>query len=94
MEIYASSVRRYIREAYAQRAQSCFERETRNRSNVRGTVVIGLEVRSDGRVGNVRPVQDGVGIPSLTSCLVRQVAGWRLPDPPQAPLPLEIPFSR
>ncbi len=83
-----------IRTYYAPRAQTCFERETRNRESVRGTVVIGFQVQADGQIDNVRVIRNTTDIDTLGACLVRQVDSWRLPPPPESPLAMQMPFSR
>ncbi|HEY8432387.1 MAG TPA: TonB family protein [Sandaracinaceae bacterium] len=94
MEEYAMRVRSFVRQYYAQRAQSCFDHETRNVQSVRGTVVIGFDIQADGNVSNAEVVRNSTGLDTLGRCLASQVARWRLPPPPEAPLPMQIPFSR
>jgi hypothetical protein len=94
MEEYSVRVRNVIRTYYAPRAQTCFERETRNRESVRGTVVVAFRVLADGEIDNARVTRNTTGIETLGACLARSVDSWRLPPPPEAPLPMEMPFSR
>jgi TonB family protein len=96
MDAYANSVRGFIRQYYIQRASSCFEHESRNNESVRGTVVIGFEIPADGQVRSARVVRNTTGSDALGGCLARQVGSWRLPAPPEgeAPLPMQMPFSR
>lgn len=96
MEAYATRVRRFVRTYYLRRAQSCFERETRNAQSVRGTVVIEFEIQADGEIANTRVVRNTTELESLGACLARQVDSWRLPPPPEgeAPLAMQMPFSR
>jgi TonB family protein len=93
-EIYGMQVARHIRNYYAPRANVCFDHETRNRREVRGTVVIGFDIQADGRVTNARPVRNTTGIERLGQCLARTVGNWELPRPPTPPLSMELPFSR
>jgi hypothetical protein len=94
MDEYASRVRSFIRTYYARRAQGCFEHESRNNEQVRGTVLIAFSIRQDGNVDNAHVARNTTGLDSLGACLANQVNGWRLPVPPEAPLPMQMPFSR
>lgn len=94
MEEYAARVRSVVRQYYATRAQACFERETRNHQSVRGTVVIGFDILGDGNIRNAQVVRNTTGIDTLGRCLATQVGSWRLPPPPESPLPMQMPFSR
>ena len=96
MDLYASRVRRFIRSYYIRRAAGCFERESRNDRNVRGTVVVGFVIPASGIVEDARVVRNSTGSETLAACLARQVGSWRLPAPPDgaAPLEMQMPFSR
>ena len=94
MEAYTTQVRNVVRTYYATRAQSCFEHETRNEQSVRGTVVIGFDVQADGSARNAHVVRNTTGIQTLGGCLARQVGSWQFPRPPEAPLAMQMPFSR
>lgn len=94
MDMYAGHVRRVIRQFYAVRAQSCFDRATRNNHNLRGTVVVRFTVGGDGNVSSARPATNSTGDDDLGQCLAGQVRSWRLPVPPnEQPVDLEMPFS-
>lgn len=94
MNEYSARVRSVIRQYYAPRAQSCFEHASRNVESVRGTVVVAFRVLADGQLDDAQVRRNTTGIESLGTCLARQVGSWRLPPPPEAPLPMEMPFSR
>ena len=94
MDMYAGHVRRVIRDFYAARAQSCFDRATRNNHSLRGTVMVRFTVGSTGHVTSARPVRNTTGDDDLGQCLAGQVGSWRLPVPPdERPVNLEMPFS-
>lgn len=94
MDMYAGQVRRVISQFYAARAQSCFDRATRNNNALRGTVVVRFTVGPDGNVTRANPVRNTTGDDDLGACLAAQVASWRLPAPPyDQPVDLEMPFS-
>ena len=83
-----------ISQFYAARAQSCFDRATRNNNQLRGTVVVRFTVGSDGNVTRAHPVRNTTGDDDLGACLAAQVQSWRLPVPPNdQPVDLEMPFS-
>jgi hypothetical protein len=94
MDEYASRVRQVVRAYYVRRAQSCFEHETRNDESVRGTVVIGFDIQADGNIDHAEVARNTTGRDTLGRCLASQVNGWRLPPPPEAPLAMQMPFSR
>lgn len=94
MELYSTRVRFLIRSYYAARAQSCFDRATRNNPSVSGTVVVGMTIAADGSVSNTRVARNTTGNESLGNCLSAQVSSWRLSAPPGGSLQMEIPFSR
>ena len=91
---YASHVRSVIRSYYAARAQSCFDRATRNNHELRGTVVIRFTIGPTGNVQRTSVVRNTTGDDTLGACLAGQVGSWRLPIPPnERPVDLEMPFS-
>lgn len=94
MELYSTRVRFLIRRYYASRAQSCFDRATRNNPSVSGTVVIGMTIGADGNVSNTRVARNTTGNEALGNCLSAQVSSWRLSAPPGGSLQMQIPFSR
>ncbi len=94
MGMYVSQVRFVVRRYYAPRAQSCFDRATRNNPTLSGTVVVGLTIGSDGNISSSNVARNSTGNSSLGSCLANQARTWRLPVPPEAPLTLQLPFSR
>ncbi len=94
MDLYASNVRFFIRRYYAARAQSCFDRATRNQPTLSGTVVIAMTVGTDGNVSSSRVARNTTGDDNLGTCLRNQVSQWRLPAPPGGSLEMSMPFSR
>jgi outer membrane biosynthesis protein TonB len=96
MDHYSVTVRRFIRNYYAQRAASCFEHESRTTGQVvRGTVVVSFTIGPDGHAQNATVSRNTTGSASLGQCLQRNVAGWELPVPPnREPIDMEMPFSR
>ena len=93
LEMYASRVRFVIRRYYAARAQTCFDRATRNNPGLRGTVVIRFTIGSDGNVTDSSAIRNTTGEENLGTCLANQVGSWQLPAPEGGPLTLEMPFS-
>ena len=93
LEMYASRVRFVIRRYYATRAQSCFDRATRNDPSLRGTVVVRFTIAADGSVSESSATRNTTGNSELGGCLAAQVRSWRLPAPPGGELTLEMPFS-
>ena len=93
-DLYAGQVRRVIRQYYAARARSCFERALRNDHGLRGTVVVRFLIALDGTVRQASAVHNTTGDQDLGLCLAGQVESWRLPPPPgDEALELEMPFS-
>lgn len=94
MDMYAGHVRRVIRRYYAARAQSCFDRSTRNNHGLRGTVVIQFTIGPGGNVTAARPARNTTGDDDLAACLAGQIRSWRLPAPPEdEPVTMQMPFS-
>lgn len=94
MELYSSRVRFLIQRYYGARAQTCFDRATRNNPNVSGTVVIAMTIGADGQVSRARVARNSTGNDVLGTCLASQVGSWRLSAPPNGPVDMQIPFSR
>ncbi|HJL05146.1 MAG TPA: AgmX/PglI C-terminal domain-containing protein [Polyangiaceae bacterium LLY-WYZ-15_(1-7)] len=94
LELYGSRVRFVIRRYYAARAQSCFDRATRNQPSLSGTVVIGMTIGADGKVSRTRVARNTTGDDDLGRCLSNNVSTWELPPPPGGSLDMQMPFSR
>lgn len=96
MEHYSVTVRRFIRNYYAQRAAGCFDHESRTTGQVvRGTVVVAFTIGPDGHTQNATVSRNTTGSAALGQCLQRNVAAWELPVPPnREPIDMEMPFSR
>ncbi|MEM1413556.1 MAG: AgmX/PglI C-terminal domain-containing protein [Myxococcota bacterium] len=94
MELYSGRVRYTIQRYYQARAQTCFDRATRNAPTLSGTVVIGLTIQADGSVTNTRVARNTTGDDLLGRCLASNVGTWQLPHPPGGSLQLTLPFSR
>jgi hypothetical protein len=96
MEHYSVTVRRFIRNYYAQRAAGCFDHESRTTGQVvRGTVVVAFTIGPDGHAQNANVSRNTTGSAALGQCLQRNVAAWELPVPPnRQPIDMEMPFSR
>lgn len=94
MELYTGRVRFVIRRYYAARAQSCFDRATRNEQELRGTVVVSFTIGADGQVGRTSVARNTTGNDTLGTCLAGQMSSWRLPPPPNGEIELQMPFSR
>ena len=94
MELYGSRVRYLIRRYYAARAQTCFDRATRNQPTLSGTVVIAMTIAADGSVSRSSVARNTTGNEVLGTCLSAQVGSWRLSAPPGGEVQMQIPFSR
>lgn len=96
MDLYATQVRRFIRNYYAQRAAGCFEHESRlTGQTVRGTVVIAFTIASSGHVQGATVSRNTTNNETIATCLQRNVASWELPAPPDGQsIEMEMPFSR
>jgi TonB family protein len=94
LELYSARVRFLVRRYYAARAQSCFDRATRNDPSLHGTVVIDMTIGADGTVGRSHVARNTTGDEALGGCLASQVRSWRLSPPPGGELTMQMPFSR
>ena len=94
LELYGSRVRFAVRRYYAARAQTCFDRATRNEPTLSGTVVIAMTIGSDGGVSATSVQRNTTGDTTLGTCLAAQVGSWRLPPPPDGSIQMTMPFSR
>jgi TonB family protein len=94
LELYGSRVRFVVQRYYAARAQTCFDRATRNNPNVSGTVVVNMTIGADGNVSDTSVARNTTGDEVLGNCLRSQVASWQLPPPPGGSLQMQMPFSR
>ncbi|MCB9619664.1 MAG: AgmX/PglI C-terminal domain-containing protein [Sandaracinus sp.] len=94
LELYGSRVRFVVQRYYAARAQTCFDRATRNNPSVSGTVVVKMTIGADGHVSGTSIVRNTTGDEVLGNCLRSQVGSWQLPPPPGGSLEMQMPFSR
>lgn len=94
LELYGSRVRFVVQRYYAARAQTCFDRATRNNPSVSGTVVVNMTIGAEGNVSNTSTARNTTGDEVLGNCLRSQVASWQLPPPPGGSLEMQMPFSR
>lgn len=94
MDLYGSRVRSVVRRYYAARAQTCFDRATRNKPTLHGVVVVRMNIKKDGQVGTASVVRNSTGDKTLGQCLTGQVRTWKVPPPPGGALAMEMPFSR
>lgn len=94
LELYGSRVRFVVQRYYAARAQTCFDRATRNNPSVSGTVVVNMTIGADGNVSDTSVARNTTGDEVLGNCLRSQVGSWQLPPPPGGSLQMQMPFSR
>lgn len=74
-------------------ALQCYQRAlSQEGQDLAGTVIVGVTVDKDGRVGDARVEVDSVGEAGLGRCL-REVAGGLRPPKPRRPGHLSIPFQ-
>ncbi|MCC7537570.1 MAG: TonB family protein [Deltaproteobacteria bacterium] len=93
--MYASRVRSVIRQYYRPRAQTCFDRASRNDPELRGTVTVRFNIGGSGQVSGARVLSNSTEHDEIGRCIVTVVNGWRLPPPPNdEPVQIEMPFSR
>jgi hypothetical protein len=59
---------------------------------IHGRVDIGFTVLPDGRVANVRPIQNTTNSPVLASCLITAIGRWAFAQRPAAPSEFVRPF--
>jgi TonB family protein len=91
-EMYSSRVYFVIGRYYASRAQSCFDRATRNTPDVHGEVRVRFTIGASGNVTDTSVTRNTTGDDTLGRCLAGQVGSWRLPEPPEGGVTMEMPF--
>lgn len=74
------------------RIRACYEAGLGRRKDLRGTVEIGFTVLEDGRLDQVRILEDQLPDRAVGECVVTEVAGWRTPFRPSKPTTVSYPF--
>jgi hypothetical protein len=85
-----------VRQMIAQRGDGvakCYQAALHKDRGAAGRLVVRWMVLGDGRVGGARVESSTVQDPVLVGCIVRLVAAWSFPPPPQAkPILIKYPF--
>ncbi|MCP4873160.1 MAG: AgmX/PglI C-terminal domain-containing protein [Proteobacteria bacterium] len=61
------------------KVRSCYERQLKNDADLRGKMVLSMNVSSSGTVSRARVKGDELGNDDLTACVVREVQGFQFP---------------
>jgi outer membrane biosynthesis protein TonB len=64
---------------YAPGIQFCYDNELKKNPNLRGKLVVSITVLASGKVSEALVVEDSLGSPGVTNCVLSQIRGWQLP---------------
>jgi TonB family protein len=64
---------------YAPGIQFCYDNELKKNPGLRGKLVVSLTVLANGQVSEAKIVQDSLGSPEVTRCVLAQIRGWQFP---------------
>ncbi|MCZ7584966.1 MAG: TonB family protein [Deltaproteobacteria bacterium] len=74
--------------------RGAYERQLKYDPNLSGRFRVEITVASDGRVGNVRVLEDTIGSKELAASLLRNIENWRFPSPSGGtPFTFSYPFN-
>jgi outer membrane biosynthesis protein TonB len=77
---------------YAPGIQYCYDNELKKNPGLRGKLAINLTVLANGKVSDVFVVEDTMGSPAVTNCVLSQIHGWQFPSIPQGTTSFKTPF--
>jgi len=77
---------------YAPGIQYCYDNELKKHPGVRGKLVISLTVLANGRVSEAIAVEDRLGSPAVTACVLSQIRSWQFPAIPVGVTHFKTPF--
>ncbi|UJR78386.1 AgmX/PglI C-terminal domain-containing protein [Sandaracinus amylolyticus] len=70
----------------------CYETELQRQPNLRGRIEVSWRINLQGAVTSSRVARSTMGNPRVEGCIVRQVRGWRFPQPDGGEVSVEFPF--
>jgi hypothetical protein len=76
----------------ASQSRGCYETALRNNATLEGTLVVGVKVGPTGQVCGARTVNDGLGDPGVTNCVINKFAGASLPAPQGGCVDVNVPM--
>jgi TonB family protein len=77
---------------YAPGIQFCYDNELKRNPGLRGKLVVSITVLANGAVSEAEIVDDRLGSPSVTQCVLAQIKGWRFPAIPSGTTSFKTPF--
>lgn len=79
--------------ARAASSRACYERALRTNETLQGKMVVKVRVDSNGRVCSAGVAEDGVGSQEVSSCVLGNFRGVKLPPPTGGCLDVNVPMS-
>jgi hypothetical protein len=70
----------------------CYETELQRQPNLRGRIEVAWRINLQGAVTTSRVGRSTMGNPRVEGCIVRQVRGWRFPQPDGGEVDVNFPF--
>lgn len=70
----------------------CYETELQRQPSLRGRIEVSWRINLQGSVTTSRVARSTMGNPRVEGCIVRQVRGWRFPQPDGGEVTVEFPF--
>jgi hypothetical protein len=61
--------------------RGCFEAGLETTPDLRGRVLLRFVIGPDGKAGDVEVVEDQLGVPEVSACLLEQLPSWQFPRP-------------
>ncbi len=77
---------------YAPGIRYCYDNELKKNPGLRGKLVVNLTVLANGKVSDVFVVEDNMGSPAVTNCVLSQIHSWQFPSIPQGTTSFKTPF--
>ncbi len=79
--------------ARASASRACYERALRGNETIQGRLVVQVRVDSNGRVCSARVAEDGLGSQEVSSCVLGNFRGVKLPAPTGGCVDVNVPMS-
>ncbi|MCZ7585645.1 MAG: AgmX/PglI C-terminal domain-containing protein [Deltaproteobacteria bacterium] len=73
--------------------RSCYERYLKFNANISGRLYVEISVGTDGKVANVKILDDTLNYGDLTDCIVKKIYVWKFPPPDGGPFKFSYPFN-
>jgi len=77
---------------YAAGIQFCYDHELRKQPGLRGKLVVSMVVLANGSVNDATVIENTLGSPAVTECVLAQIRVWQFPSIPSGTTSFRTPF--